>query len=298
MIRKAIPPQRDLLQSKLLVYASAPLFAFLAVAAIRRALQSGVPGRTQLALAFLISAVFAFSAWKLRAATPPAAGLGGAICLILSLCARAPGSPSPWHTGLLPLLVVFLLTFGATRLGRQRKARAGLAESRRGRNAAQVLANLGVCALACALPSLSAHPGETLHYALAAPLLAAIAALAEATADTVSSEVGQAFGGTPRMLLTLSHAPAGTDGAITLTGTLAGLAGAAILSAVAIPALALSIQQAALVWLAGAAGLFFDSLLGATLEQRGWLGNDLVNLSSTAFSGALAYGVARSVWPA
>jgi uncharacterized membrane protein len=34
--------------------------------------------------------------------------------------------------------------------------------------------------------------------------------------------------------------------------------------------------------------LFFDSLLGATVERRGWLGNDLVNFSSTAFTAALA----------
>jgi uncharacterized membrane protein len=39
---------------------------------------------------------------------------------------------------------------------------------------------------------------------------------------------------------------------------------------------------------AGVVGLFFDSLLGATVERRGWLGNDLVNFSSTAFTAALA----------
>ena len=31
-------------------------------------------------------------------------------------------------------------------------------------------------------------------------------------------------------------------------------------------------------------GLLSDSLLGATVERRGWIGNDLVNLSSTAFA--------------
>ncbi len=49
---------------------------------------------------------------------------------------------SPLRSGLTPLVLLFVLTFLATRLGRQRKARAGLAEERRGRSAAQVIANL------------------------------------------------------------------------------------------------------------------------------------------------------------
>jgi uncharacterized membrane protein len=40
---------------------------------------------------------------------------------------------------------------------------------------------------------------------------------------------------------------------------------------------------------AGCAGLLFDSLLGATVERRGWLGNDLVNFASTVFAAAAAY---------
>jgi uncharacterized membrane protein len=42
---------------------------------------------------------------------------------------------------------------------------------------------------------------------------------------------------------------------------------------------------------AGCAGLFFDSVLGATVERKGWLGNDLVNFSSTVFAAGLAYAL-------
>jgi uncharacterized membrane protein len=38
-------------------------------------------------------------------------------------------------------------------------------------------------------------------------------------------------------------------------------------------------------------GLFFDNLLGATLEQRGWLNNDAVNFLSTASAAVFALGV-------
>jgi uncharacterized membrane protein len=45
---------------------------------------------------------------------------------------------------------------------------------------------------------------------------------------------------------------------------------------------------------AGIGGLVFDSWLGATVERRGWLGNDLVNFSSTVFAAGVA-GVIRSL---
>jgi uncharacterized membrane protein len=41
----------------------------------------------------------------------------------------------------------------------------------------------------------------------------------------------------------------------------------------------------------GVFGLFFDSLLGATLERRGWLNNDAVNFLSTASAAGFALGL-------
>jgi len=266
--RKAIPRARDRLQSRVLVWVVVPLLV-VGTAVVYR------PLTTAAAVPLLCSFAFAVVVWLLRSATLPAAGVGFLVCAIL---ARHPAvwtgfSPLAVDRAAIPALIaLFVLTFAATRFGRKKKERRGVAEARSGRRASQIVANLGVAAL-CAL--IGWYDG-------------CIAALAEATADTVSSEIGQAVGGSTWMLTTLRRVPSGKDGGVSLAGSLAGIAGAAVVVASG------SLHHAlwpdnALVFAAACAGLFFDSLLGATLEQRGWLGNDLVNFSSTLFAAAIPY---------
>ena len=201
------------------------------------------------------------------------------ICLLLTDCATT-SPPALLHSGLPPLALLFFLTFAATRYGRARKEARGLSESRTGRRASQVIANLGIAAICAAL---------TRSRFTSIIDLAAIAALAEATADTLSSEIGQAVAGPAFLITTLRRVPPGTDGAISVAGTLAGLVGAAAVAYVGLPPDSFKLLVFAAVFAASTAGLFFDSLLGATVERRGYIGNDLVNFASTAFAAAALY---------
>jgi len=227
----------------------------------------------------LLLAALVFST---RAATPAAALTGAVIAGALWL--QTPGL----HTALWPLLALLVLTFAATRFGRRRKEALGIAEGRRGRTASQVAANLGVAAVA-GIPLSAAHVFTPVAFGGRAAMAAMVAAMAEATADTVSSELGQVLGGTPRMITTLRRAPAGTDGAISPAGTLAGMVAAVVLVGVAWMALPqLSRVDAGVALAAGLAGTVVDSLLGAGPERRGWLNNDAVNALSTMAAAVMA----------
>jgi uncharacterized protein (TIGR00297 family) len=240
-----------------------------------------------------LSVLLGLVTWRLRAATPAAALIGALITASL-MFSTVVVPYEPWHTALVPTLAVSLLAFVATRAGRRHKERLGIAEGRRGRSASQVAANLGLAALVSSSPVQSLlmdsrwvphHPAtQTVLFALA------VAALAEAAADTASSEIGQVLGGRPRMITSFKAVDPGRDGAISLAGSLAGVVAAAMVAYAGMWAFSggwilFNVSCAGAVF-----GLFFDSLLGATLEERGLLNNDAVNFLSTA--GAAGFALA------
>jgi len=253
-----------------------------------------------------ISSIFGLIVWRMRAGTPGAAATGAAICA--SLMFSSAGYPYQWswlYGALPPLLAVFLLTYAATKIGKAKKEELGTGEGKRGRNSAQVAANLGIAAIVATLGAPEGLPNWMLNSHIAqiridlvlalAPMIA-IAPLAEAAADTVSSEIGQVFGGEPRLIVSGRRVPRGTDGGITLVGTMAGLFAALMISAIATLAAAKGEIFRHLEWCfamfamtasGGIFGLLFDSLLGQTLERKGLLNNDAVNFLSTLSAAAL-----------
>jgi len=226
--------------------------------------------------AALIALLFAVAARMMGSVTDGGAIVGIVVAFVLILTAG--------FAGFLPLLALFLLTVFATRWGRRRKERLGLAERPGGRTAAQVLANLAVSA-GCALPVVWFTDFRELL------LGAAMAGLAEAAADTVSSEAGQAVASNAYLIVGLRSAPIGTNGAISLPGTVSGILAACVMAWVSGACGVVGWSWTPVIAIAGAAGMMIDSLLGATWENSGRIGNDTVNFVSTAFAADLALGI-------
>jgi len=185
----------------------------------------------------------------------------------------------------------YVLGTAATRCGLRRKAAAGLAEPRGGRRGAgSVLAKLTVPALA-ALAGAAAPEAEVLRFAF-------VGALAAATMDTVSSEIGKALGGRTLLVTTLRPVPPGTEGGVSLGGTAAGLAGAAALAAAAI-ALGLPPGPAgavlAVLLAAALLATTLESVAGATLERRGLLDGASANFFVSLAGALAAAGLSRLV---
>jgi uncharacterized protein (TIGR00297 family) len=230
-------------------------------------------GHSSVLPAAVVAVGFAVVARAMGAVSDGGAVVGVAIAYLLMAAAGL--------GGFMPLLALFVLTVLATRWRRERKQSLGVAERDRGRVASQVLANLGAAGL-CAL-AVFAVP----HRA-GIVLVGAMAALAEAAADTVSSEFGQAAARRARMIINFRSAPIGTNGAVSLSGTLAGCGAAAIIAWVSTFFGVVASRWGPTIAIAGICGMFLDSVLGASLENRGLMGNDSVNFVSTVFAADLA----------
>jgi uncharacterized protein (TIGR00297 family) len=287
------------LQSRLLVLVVIPVLCWLAWKGVQYGISAGPAGARYLGMSAAVSVSFGLAARMMRAATLAAASCGVVICFNITVLSGKPAAGSVVQSGLPCLLVLFVLTHLATRYRREQKVQHDSEAEKHGRNAAQVIANLGIGAIAAlqycwVFRSVSVPPNSGADFAaLQVPMLSA---LAEATADTVSSEIGQALGGRPFLLITLRRVAPGTDGAVSVVGTVAGIASAVMIALTGAAAVGIHSRSVYEVVIAATAGLFFDSLLGATAERRGWIGNDAVNFGSTWFAAIIGWLLQRAMF--
>jgi uncharacterized protein (TIGR00297 family) len=229
----------------------------------------------RLSIVAAVTLGFAILAYVLRGVNRSGAVAGGLACFMLFAGAGS--------TAFATLGALFVMTWISTQVGYRRKVALGLAERSDGRNAGQILANLGVPALGSALFSVT---GNRIW------LVAALGALAEAATDTVASEIGQYRVSDARLITTWERVPAGTDGGITVSGSVFGLAGGILITIVAAVGGMISLSQLWIPVVAGFTGMLIDSFLGATLQRRGWISNQAVNFFATLAAAGLAFSIA------
>jgi len=191
--------------------------------------------------------------------------------------------------GLALMVGFFVIGSAVTKLGYRKKAERGIAQERGGaRGWRNAWANGGIPAGLALLAGMAPDGARELL------VVAYAAAVATAAADTCSSEVGKAYGRRTFLITSLKPVAPGTEGAVSLEGTLAGLAGGALVGALGWGFGLLGPAAAALVAVAGLLGSLAESLLGTVAERRGWLDNNLLNAVNTGIGAACAYGIAAA----
>ncbi|HSM14212.1 MAG TPA: DUF92 domain-containing protein [Thermoanaerobaculia bacterium] len=219
----------------------------------------------------------------LAAAAFAARGVGTAGALVgtvLGTAIWAFGGPGAFAL----LFAFFVIGTVATKLGYERKLAAGIAQEKGGRRGpANALSKTTVPALAAVLAATTPYP--TLF------LLAVAGAFATAASDTASSEVGKAFGRRTFLITTLRPVPRGTEGAVSLEGTLAGVAASLVVGGLGAALGLYAFSGVAVVALAALVATTLESVAGATLEKRGLLDNDSVNFLNSLAGALVAFGL-------
>ena len=258
----------------------------------------------QLLLGFLLALLIAFLAYKARSLNKRGAvaaaftgtiifGIGGLAWAIL-------------------LLTFFITSSALSRAFKKSKAKLEEKFSKgHERDAGQVFGNGGIATFFAALHLF--YPNEVWVWAGFAASLAAV------NADTWATELGVLNPNPPRMITNLfKTVEKGTSGGISLVGTLASLAGSALIAFLA-SLLTGNWSLLPLITISGLAGSLFDSLIGGTVQAmyycptdqketekhplhtcgaetvhlRGWkwLDNDLVNFACGAFGALVGFAM-------
>ena len=198
----------------------------------------------------------------------------------------------------LVLLLFFLLSsFAATRYRFALKEAMGVQEGKRGeRGATNVLAN-GFAPMAMAVLSALSLP----FLPVARAGLVFLSSLAVAGADTLASEIG-VLSDKVRLITTFKRVKPGTNGGVSLLGQVCAIAASMYTALFGWLVLfyfpgfvGLTVTLPSESWLlfipavVGFVGCQVDSVLGATLESRGWIHKKGVNLVATSTGALLAY---------
>lgn len=235
-----------------------------------------LPDLQRILLICIFALVLGIGAYWAKAADSDAVLSETIICLLVILFGGL-----AWF---LLLLAFYLLGGAFTRYGYAHKHRLGIAQSRGGRRGYKNVYSNSLVPLIMAI-CYGVYGSDFFVYAF-------IGSVATANGDTLASEIGQTSRSKPRMITTLKETEPGVDGGVTPLGEAASLAGSLVIGLLATGTGMIGAVGIVAGSVGGFLGTNFDSLLGATMQSRGLLSNNGVNLVATAF-GALVGG---AIW--
>ncbi|GLT81072.1 hypothetical protein SLA2020_524780 [Shorea laevis] len=191
-------------------------------------------------------------------------------------------------SGFLLVASYFVIGTGVTKVKMAQKEAQGVAEKRKGRRGPGSV--IGSSAAGCVCAFLTVYGvGEAAFSQLWR--LGFVASFCTKLSDTVSSEIGKAFGKTTYLVTTFKVVPRGTEGAVSVEGTAAGLLASIILASIGCLMGEINAPEAMVCIIASQIANLGESIIGAVFQEKEgfrWLNNDAVNVINITMGGILA----------
>ncbi|MBE9126202.1 MULTISPECIES: TIGR00297 family protein [unclassified Coleofasciculus] len=193
--------------------------------------------------------------------------------------------------GYFVVMFYFLVGSAVTRIGMAQKEAAGIAEKRSGARGPENVWGSALTGTLCALGMLWVEePYRSLL------LLGYVASFSTKLSDTTASEVGKAYGKRTLLITTLQPVEPGTEGAISVEGTLAGVVASAAIAFISWGVDLISLIGVVFCVVAAFIATNLESVIGATLQsQVDWMTNEIVNFINTLI-GAIAAVLLLLTW--
>ena len=214
------------------------------------------------------------------------------------------------------VMFYFLVGSGVTRIGKAQKEAEGIAEKRSGARGPENVWGSALTATLCAVGvlalSILGETGDILgqtgdilgetgkmpvpQSVISLLLLGYAASFCTKLSDTCASEIGKAYGKRTFLITTLQPVPRGTEGAVSLEGTIAGIVGSILMALVSSAVGLIDLTGIVFCVIAAFIATNIESVIGATVQSKfEWLTNEVVNFFNTLI-GAIAAIVLASAW--
>jgi uncharacterized protein (TIGR00297 family) len=190
------------------------------------------------------------------------------------------------------VMFYFLVGSAVTRIGMAQKEAEGIAEKRGGARGPENVWGSAFAGTICAIGIATIRLGWLDAGWESLLLLGYVASFSTKLADTTASEVGKAYGKSTFLITTLKSVPRGTEGAVSLEGTLAGILGGVTICMVAYSLGLITLTGVMICTIASFIATNLESVIGATLQPKiDWLTNELVNAINTIIGAVAAISI-------
>lgn len=193
--------------------------------------------------------------------------------------------------GWMSVCIYLLIGTLVTKIGYKNKASRGIAEARGGKRGPENV--WGSAATGSSLALLSyLFPQYSLVF-----MVGFASSFAAKLSDTFASEIGKRFGKRTFLITTFKPVNPGTEGAVSLEGSIAGLVGSAFMTFVMIKLSIISgLSVAFIVFFSGYLATILESYIGALIQNRiAWMSNELVNSIQTTLAALISIFLYESI---